>query len=437
MRKTKAYALITYLTFQGNAMLSAGTHTFFNTINPQCVVRITDMVIVSHNSKWSNLLGYKNLKNSCLLDLIESEDRESFQQISQENPIQIMSRMRHKSGAIVWILWNGRIDDDHLMLSGHDYSSQFREHQAQEDAFRAYFSKQMKQQRNRLSITFNDGLRHSLSEMFLHLDTISTLCLTNEKAQESLLALRLCCQTMHKTLDGLSDQAVDDFTLSQAQKIAPDYFAHLKPPLSVLVAEDTPMMQKLYEVFLRKINCRFVIVDCGQAAVEQWQTGNFNFIFMDILMPGEIDGIEAVAKIRELEDEEQIPIFMISANSSREEQLRALRAGADGYIVKPFSFALIMTALKIGHEKTYSTSPRVHISEARPIPQGRPRRCSLEDEAIVKRCKAMVSHLMELQSYGQAQALIALLDAKRLVELDEVLQQHEAKRSSIHLPDLN
>jgi PAS domain S-box-containing protein len=108
------------------------------------------------------------------------------------------------------------------------------------------------------------------------------------------------------------------------------------PPLRVLVAEDSVMGQKLVRGILDRHGHSATIVGTGCDAVEQWATGQFDVVLMDVQMP-EMDGIEATARIRRLEAERggHTPIIAMTAHAMRGDRERVLGADMDGYVSKP------------------------------------------------------------------------------------------------------
>jgi PAS domain S-box-containing protein len=109
--------------------------------------------------------------------------------------------------------------------------------------------------------------------------------------------------------------------------------------LSILLAEDNPVNQKLAMRLLQKAGHRVVWAQTGQQAFDAWSNAEapgFDVILMDIQMP-EMDGIEATTAIRKREAElgTHIPIIAMTANAMRGDKERYLEAGMDGYVSKP------------------------------------------------------------------------------------------------------
>jgi CheY-like chemotaxis protein len=106
----------------------------------------------------------------------------------------------------------------------------------------------------------------------------------------------------------------------------------------ILLAEDNPVNQKLAIKQLEKQGHATQVAENGKLAVEAWQTGDFDLILMDMMMP-EMDGLEATRRIREIElaagRNHRIPIIAMTANAMTGDRERCLEAGMDGYVSKP------------------------------------------------------------------------------------------------------
>jgi CheY-like chemotaxis protein len=106
--------------------------------------------------------------------------------------------------------------------------------------------------------------------------------------------------------------------------------------LRVLLAEDSPINQRLATTLLQKFGHQVVVANNGLEAVASAESGHFDLVLMDVQMP-EMDGFEASRQIREREDREggHVPIIAVTAHAMAGDRDRCLRAGMDAYISKP------------------------------------------------------------------------------------------------------
>lgn len=112
----------------------------------------------------------------------------------------------------------------------------------------------------------------------------------------------------------------------------------------VLIVDDSLIVRRNLQKFLQKLNFE-VIGDAknGIEAVEQTRRLKPELITMDITMP-EMDGIEAVKKIREFNDE--VKIIMSTSHGQEKMVLDSIKAGARGYMLKPITEDKLIVALK-------------------------------------------------------------------------------------------
>lgn len=114
--------------------------------------------------------------------------------------------------------------------------------------------------------------------------------------------------------------------------------------MRVLLADDHPTNRKVVEIMLADTGVELVCVADGQQAVEQFLSGGFDVVLMDMQMPV-MDGLTAVRKIRALESGERIPILMLTANVLPEHVAAGKAAGADGHLSKPITAPALLAAL--------------------------------------------------------------------------------------------
>ncbi len=120
--------------------------------------------------------------------------------------------------------------------------------------------------------------------------------------------------------------------------------------LSILVAEDNIINQKVAMANLRQLGHDVEIAVNGKMAVEMYKKNYYDLILMDIQMPV-MDGITATEQIRKIEKDTdrkpKIKIVAITANASKEDKAKCLKIGMDGYIIKPFKIEDLDDALKL------------------------------------------------------------------------------------------
>ncbi len=125
-------------------------------------------------------------------------------------------------------------------------------------------------------------------------------------------------------------------------------------PLSILIAEDNIVNQKLIERILHKLGYQTDTVSDGIQVLKSFVKKEYNVILMDVRMP-EMDGFEATHTIRQMEITQPYIIAM-TANTMSGDKTECIQKGMNDYVSKPFSAAAIMNSLKNGY--TYITQKK-------------------------------------------------------------------------------
>ena len=103
----------------------------------------------------------------------------------------------------------------------------------------------------------------------------------------------------------------------------------------VLIADDNYDMRQ-YLARLLSEHYEVETVPDGQAAIEAAQTSSPDLIISDVMMPI-LDGFELLKALRADEQTRAIPIILLSARAGEESRVEGMQAGADDYLIKPFS----------------------------------------------------------------------------------------------------
>lgn len=116
-------------------------------------------------------------------------------------------------------------------------------------------------------------------------------------------------------------------------------------PIKVLIAEDEILIARTIESALKKLGYVVTgIATDGLSAIEKVAATKPDIALMDILMPGEIDGIEAATQIR---SQFQIPVVYLTAYGDRETVERAKKSEPFGYLIKPFQAQELNTTIQV------------------------------------------------------------------------------------------
>jgi len=115
-------------------------------------------------------------------------------------------------------------------------------------------------------------------------------------------------------------------------------------PLSILVAEDNILNQKLIARIMEHFGYYIDIVEDGNGVIQKLAQQDYDLIFMDVQMP-ELDGIEATRELRQMGNVSQPYIVAMTAAAAPEDQEACFAAGMNDYVVKPISMTKIRTLI--------------------------------------------------------------------------------------------
>jgi signal transduction histidine kinase/CheY-like chemotaxis protein len=117
--------------------------------------------------------------------------------------------------------------------------------------------------------------------------------------------------------------------------------------LSILLAEDNPVNQRVAQRMLEKLGHSVVVASNGREAVDALEGARFDAVLMDMQMP-EMDGLQATGAIRTREIMQglaRIPVIALTANAMKGDREKCLMAGMDAYLSKPIKSAELKDAL--------------------------------------------------------------------------------------------
>lgn len=110
----------------------------------------------------------------------------------------------------------------------------------------------------------------------------------------------------------------------------------------ILIVEDEEAIADLEKDYLELSDFEVTIENSGDKGLETALAGSFDLVILDLMLPG-IDGFEVCKQIRE---EKNIPIIMVSAKKDDIDKIRGLGLGADDYMTKPFSPSELVARVK-------------------------------------------------------------------------------------------
>jgi two-component system chemotaxis response regulator CheY len=121
--------------------------------------------------------------------------------------------------------------------------------------------------------------------------------------------------------------------------------------LKFLVVDDFSTMRRIVRNLLKELGYTDAEeAEDGAIGLQKLKAGNFDFVVTDWNMPN-MDGLAMLQHIRADASLKHLPVLMITAEAKKENIIAAAQAGASGYIVKPFTAAVLSEKLAKIFEK--------------------------------------------------------------------------------------
>jgi DNA-binding response OmpR family regulator len=124
----------------------------------------------------------------------------------------------------------------------------------------------------------------------------------------------------------------------------------------ILIVEDEAHIADGLAFNLQNNGYEVAIARSGLEALEAVRRASFDLVLLDVMMPGEKDGIEVAREIRRQRD--YTPIIMLTARDLRDARIEGIDAGADDYVTKPFDLDELLARVR-GHlrRRAWSRTP--------------------------------------------------------------------------------
>ncbi len=111
---------------------------------------------------------------------------------------------------------------------------------------------------------------------------------------------------------------------------------------TLVVIEDDPQIRRFLRTGLSAEPFRIFEAETGRAGLVEAATRKPDLVILDLGLP-DLDGVDVVAELREWYSR---PIIILSARSNEQEKIKALDAGADDYLTKPFGIGELLARIR-------------------------------------------------------------------------------------------
>ncbi len=143
-------------------------------------------------------------------------------------------------------------------------------------------------------------------------------------------------QRVHASVNSLTHTLEETRTLDQTMS------GPAMKSATILVVDDEPQIRRVLRATLSAKGYAIVEARDGQEALEKLRSERPDLVLLDVNMPI-MDGLEACREIRRGSD---VAIIMLTVRSSEQDKVRALDAGADDYVVKPFGIQELLARVR-------------------------------------------------------------------------------------------
>ncbi|HTQ09343.1 MAG TPA: response regulator [Fimbriimonadaceae bacterium] len=129
----------------------------------------------------------------------------------------------------------------------------------------------------------------------------------------------------------------------------------MKAETTILIIDDETAIRRFLRASLDESEFRLLEAADGREGLRLTATGKPDVVLLDLGLP-DIDGTRVAIEIREWSE---VPIIVLSAREHEQDKVKALDAGADDYITKPFGMAELLARIRVAlrHSKKSPSEP--------------------------------------------------------------------------------
>jgi CheY-like chemotaxis protein/class 3 adenylate cyclase/DNA-binding CsgD family transcriptional regulator len=207
---------------------------------------------------------------------------------------------------------------------------------------------------------------------------------------------------------GLARPSATNHTVHEPVVVSPPERESGQPQPRVLVVDDNPQNVRVLEAMLAPRGYSVASAGSGEEALEQIARLVPDLVLLDVVMPG-MDGFEVCREIRSHAATQVLPIIMVTARGDQE-KVRALQAGADDFVQKPFDQAeLLARVVSLVRIKRYHDTIQQQAAELaswNELLEGRVQEQVAELERLGRLRRFLSSPVAELLASAEGEALL-------------------------------
>ena len=128
----------------------------------------------------------------------------------------------------------------------------------------------------------------------------------------------------------------------------------------IAVVEDDAAIQRVLELALKSAGYRVETAGAGDLGLDLVQRTHSDLVLLDLMLPG-LDGLTVCRRLRADPGTAAIPIIIITAKGEERDVVAGLDAGANDYVTKPFSKAILLARIRAFLRTTETADPAVAL----------------------------------------------------------------------------
>lgn len=117
------------------------------------------------------------------------------------------------------------------------------------------------------------------------------------------------------------------------------------PGQRILLVEDEPDISRMLEFYLETEGFAVEIIETGADAMDRLGGDPPDAVILDMMLPHH-DGLTILRKLRQSPAWQRVPVVMLTAKGSEQDQVAGFDAGADDYVVKPFQLDTLVARVQ-------------------------------------------------------------------------------------------
>jgi DNA-binding response OmpR family regulator len=126
--------------------------------------------------------------------------------------------------------------------------------------------------------------------------------------------------------------------------------------MKVLVVDDDRVLADLVSFTLRRSGYEVVIAGDARSALQRWNEDRPDFLILDVNLPGTAELQDGFAICRRIRTESDVPIILLTVRDEEKDIVYGLEAGADDYILKPFSPRQLVARVQAVMRRSHTAS---------------------------------------------------------------------------------